>query len=70
MSSPLNGSSTARRGQGEAGKIAAKHETSRGRVEALNRYPEGNKSAKESIGKLDDACRNYDGSDLNSPQFA
>jgi hypothetical protein len=55
VAEPLDDPSTAQRGEREAGKIAAEHETSHGRPKILTRHPQGDKGAKEAVGELDEA---------------
>jgi hypothetical protein len=52
---PLDDRSAAQRGQREAGEITAEDETGHGRLETLDRHPQGNQGIKEAVGELDAA---------------
>ena len=47
--------SAAQRGQREAGETTAEDETGHGRLETLDRRPQGNQGIKEAVGELDTA---------------
>jgi hypothetical protein len=55
MPNPLDDRSAAQRGQREAGEITAEDETGHGRLETLDRHPQGNQGIKEAVGELDAA---------------
>jgi hypothetical protein len=52
---PLDDRFAAQRGQREAGDISVEDETGHGRLETLDRHPQGNQGIKEAVGELDAA---------------
>jgi hypothetical protein len=67
---PLDDPPAAQGAQGEAGEIAAEHEAGHGRPEVLDRHPQGDKGAEESVGELDEARRDDQRPDLRAHRHA